>query len=268
MADPTRSGTQSIDRSVMLLKRLAMRGRTGWGLTDLAARCDLDKSTTHRILSALIRGRIVERDAASRRYRLGPMLFELSLARPDSLAIQKACEAPLQRLATRLRCLTYVYLRSDCDAVVAARAGSLPIKAMAAQIGTRRLLVETAGGTAILMAMEKPQADAIIAASLRELEEVRGASHVRSVRRILEQSRKHGYGISEGHIAPNTTAIGVPIFDAAGNPFAAINAGGPAEYFPAERLAQIAELLREEARAIERAAARIAAKLDDIAEVG
>lgn len=257
MSEEKPTGTQSIDRSVMLLKRMAMRGRTGWGLTDLASRCGLDKGTTHRILSALVRSRLVERDPVTRGYRLGPMLFELSLGRPDLFAMQKACDEPLARLAKRLRCITYVYLRSDTDVVVAAEAGHIPIKAMMIQIGTRRPLMQTAGGVAMLMAMPDDEAAQIIALGTSELAASGGASRVEAANRILQRSRSLGFGISEGHIAPHTTAIAVPLLDAAGRPFAALNVGGPSEQFPESHLAGVVALLKEEAAAIEMAVAGI-----------
>jgi DNA-binding IclR family transcriptional regulator len=256
MTEPKRSGAQTVDRSMLLLKRLASRGRTGWGLIELAARCELDKGTAHRILAALVRGRMVVQDAETRRYRLGPMLLELSLARPDLLAMQKAFEAPLARLARHLECLTYVYLRSDTDVVVAARAGRIPIKAMLAEVGTRRPLVQTAGGAAILLELPHAEAEALAARSIREIDPAHGPARRRAVRQILEQSRSRGFGLSEGHIAPNTTAVAVAMRDPSGEPFAALNAGGPSEFFPTDRLPSVVESLREEARSIELALVR------------
>jgi len=257
MPERRSTGTQSIERTMLLLKRLAVRGRTGWGITDLALRCDLDKGTVHRILAALVRARMVERDPLSHRYRTGPMLFELSLARPDSLAIQRACEGPLARLAQKLNCLTYVYLRSDDDVVVSAHAGKIPIKAMMIEIGTRRPMVQTAGGVAMLLALPRVEADAIVVRSLHALAQESGPARVKSVRSILEQSRRCGYGISEGHIAPDTTAIAVAILDAGHQPMAAINVGGPSDYFPPDSRQGVVALLREEAQIIEQAVARI-----------
>ncbi|MGE3925823.1 MAG: IclR family transcriptional regulator [Lautropia sp.] len=242
---------------MLLLRRIAMRGPAGCGLTDLAQRSDLDKGTTHRILSALVRGRLVERDPVTRAYRLGAMLFELSLGRPDLLEMRKASEQPLERVAQRLRCMTYLYLRSGNDVVWAAEAGRAPIKAMMGRIGSRRPIVHTAGGAAMLLAMPPQQAAAIIADCLEELRAPGGVGRLDAASQILERSRSLGFGVSEGHIAPHTTVIAVAVRDAAGKPFAAVNAGGPTGDFPIARYRAVVEVLSQEALAIEELVAQI-----------
>jgi DNA-binding IclR family transcriptional regulator len=59
-------GTQSIERAVALLKELSARGTFGWRLSDLAAHCNLDKGTAHRILNCLQRERLVQQRGPGR----------------------------------------------------------------------------------------------------------------------------------------------------------------------------------------------------------
>ena len=58
-SDAASDGTQSIERAVTLLRVLATREHFGWGLTELATTCQLNKATTHRILARLQRERLV-----------------------------------------------------------------------------------------------------------------------------------------------------------------------------------------------------------------
>ena len=78
----TPAGTQSLGRSIRLMRVLATRGEIGWRLSDLAAACGLDKGTAHRILASLVQERLVRQRPGDRRYLPGPLLFELSLALP------------------------------------------------------------------------------------------------------------------------------------------------------------------------------------------
>ncbi|QYY34008.1 helix-turn-helix domain-containing protein (plasmid) [Cupriavidus pinatubonensis] len=55
-----RSGTQSIQRAVLILRELASRDMAGWALHDLAARCGLDRATVHRIFKCLIGDGLVQ----------------------------------------------------------------------------------------------------------------------------------------------------------------------------------------------------------------
>lgn len=119
-----RSGTQSIERAVQLLKELAARGEFGRRLFDLATHCELDRGTTHRILACLVRERLVQQHPTSRRYVPGPLLFELGLSLPAYATFQAACSVPLHRVAKRLGGASLLYLRSGSEFVCAARAGT------------------------------------------------------------------------------------------------------------------------------------------------
>jgi DNA-binding IclR family transcriptional regulator len=251
-------GTQSIDRAILLLEQVAARGRTGWVLADLAAVCALDKGTAHRILSTLVQRRLVERHPQNRRYRPGPLLFELALGRPDSFALQNAFEGPLARLAGRVKGLCYAFLRSDSDAVVAVYAGTVPFRGVHVELGTRRPLVLTAGGVSILLAMPRGEADALISDSLEIIRKTE-PRRIPAIKRLLERSRRAGFGIAEGDIVRGTMALGVAIRDEAGSPFAAISVAGTPDYLPESRIPTIVERMREEAKNIELAAAQIGA---------
>lgn len=253
-AAPT--GTQLIDRGTALLRRIAQRGQGGGALTDLARRCEIDKGTAHRILAGLVRQRLVVQDPVTRAYRLGPLLFELGLGRNDLHAFQRACEKPLDQLAQRLGCMSYVYLRSGTDVVIAAQSGRKSVKALMGHIGTRRPMLLTAGGAAMLMGMPQDEAEAIILENVAELESTGSSPRAEAGLRILERSRQLGYGLSEGHIAPHTTVAAVALRERGGRVFAALNAGGPTDQFPADEMPRVELALRETGALLEEAAAQ------------
>src|SRR5262245_13123283 len=141
MAKTTRAGTQTIERSVLILKELAARGTIGWRLSDLAKSCELDRGTTHRMLACLVRERLARQRASDRRYVPGPLLFELGLALPALSAFQSACAGPLARAAKRLGGVSLLCLRSGAEFVCAGRAGDLQLKALTIDVGTRRPLI-------------------------------------------------------------------------------------------------------------------------------
>ena len=251
-----RSGTQSIERAVLLLKQLAARSTFGWRLSDLAAACELDKGTAHRMLRTLQRERLVQQRLSDRHYLPGPLLFELSLALPGLIAFQAAAHAPLQRIARRFGGVAFMYLRSGGDFVCAARVGTSLIKALSVEVGTRRPLVTSAGGAAILVALPKGEADPIIAQNMKQIARV-GDLRTRSVERMLRRSQSHGFGVNLGEVVPGVNAFGVAVRDAQGTPFASITIAGLAEDLPLSAMAQVVATLDEEARVLCRAAVRL-----------
>jgi DNA-binding IclR family transcriptional regulator len=70
-------GTQSVRRAFAVLEALAMIPG-GMGVTELARRLDMNKSTAHRLLGALASMGYAERVPDEARYRLGLKVVELS----------------------------------------------------------------------------------------------------------------------------------------------------------------------------------------------
>src|SRR5689334_14778147 len=95
-----RSGTQAIERAMVILREIANRGHLGWQLSELAPRCGLSKTTTHRLLTCLVRERMVRQAPGGHLYLPGPMLFELGLAAlPERGELQYVARNRLTALA-------------------------------------------------------------------------------------------------------------------------------------------------------------------------
>jgi DNA-binding IclR family transcriptional regulator len=253
-----RLGTQSIERAVVLLKELAARSNFGWRLSDLAARCELDQSTAHRILACLLRERLVQQRKRDHHYLLGPLLIELSLALPGPANFRAACQAPLSRIAHRTRGVACLYLRSGAEFVCAARVGSSPLKGLTVQVGTRQPLITSAGGVAMLLAIPLEESRAVVAANMKHVASY-GEVRIRALEKMLQRSHKYGYGINLGDVVPGIHAFGIAIRDADDQPFAALTVSGAAEDFPASELSTVVAVLEEERGHVARAAASVLA---------
>lgn len=72
---PAAMGARAVERAMMLLSLVGRGGDGGATLAAIVAGGGLSKATTRRLLLALMRGRMVEQDAATRRYRLRPETF-------------------------------------------------------------------------------------------------------------------------------------------------------------------------------------------------
>jgi IclR family transcriptional regulator, acetate operon repressor len=93
------SGVQSVARAFELLRAVAVEPA---GITELAARAGLPKSTVARLLSALEREGAVNRDDEDRLYVIGVGLAELAGAIDASAALATAVRPHLQWLASEL----------------------------------------------------------------------------------------------------------------------------------------------------------------------
>ncbi|MEO8754221.1 MAG: helix-turn-helix domain-containing protein [Casimicrobiaceae bacterium] len=250
-----REGTQTLARAMALLRELAARGHFGWSLGDLADRCGLDKGTAHRLLAHLKHERMVQQRLGDRRYVAGPMLFELGLGVTDHAAFVTAAGAPLARVAKRLGCISFLLLRSDSDFVCAARAGAYPVKSLSIEVGTRRALVTSAGGVAILIAMSGAEGRAIVARDMGIVTRAGGLPPA-ALQRILRHSRRLGFGINEGNLIPGWNAYALAVRNSGGAPIASLMIAGDAAHF-ALTTEGLLEALRAEVTVLERDAARL-----------
>jgi len=244
----SRSGTQSIERAVRVLTEVTARSRFGWRPTDLAARCGLDRATTHRILACLVRERLVHQRAVDGHYLPGPLLFELALSLPGYDALRRQCEPILARLARRARGYALLSVRSFDDAVCIASAGTPAYLGTAFDVGTRRPLIAIAAGVAMLMAMPRAQAQAIVDRELASLQDRK------SLVRMWRRSLALGFAANVGYTARGVNAVAVPLRDPDGSVFGSLAIAASAAELPSGKLHDTRTALAEEGRRVERLA--------------
>lgn len=246
MLEKKTTGTQAIERSIHLLKLLATRGKFGWGLTDLSRRSGLEKGTVHRILACLESERLVERDVKEHRYFPGPMLVELGLSTTYYPALLAEARATISRLAHRTGGVSFFYLRSGLDFVVAGRVEHSLNRGMINDEGFRRPLIMSAGGVAMLIAMPKEERDVIVKRNLQEVVAM-GIPRPERFENMFERSLKLGYAANLEDVVSGINSFAVCLFDHAGTPLGSISLAGDPERFPADSAARYCEILVHEA---------------------
>ena len=256
MAISKRTGTQSIERAILILREIAKHGRFGWTPGELAQRCDLDRSTTQRILACLVRERMVNQRASNRQYFPGPLIFELGLSMPAYHEFQAACQPSVRRVARHFQATSVLYHRSGIEWVCANRAGPAVYGGTILEVGTRRPLLSSVGGVAILMTMPAQQASAIVKKNKWQLRD-RGKAYVAQLEKMLRRSNRLGYAFNKGEVSRGVNSFGVPICFPGETAFASITVANRTENLASERWPEIVEILREEATKIRHVAEQI-----------
>jgi DNA-binding IclR family transcriptional regulator len=247
MPNETRpTGTQSIERSIHLLKLLATRGAFGWGLTDLARRSGLDKATVHRILGCLEHDRLVQRDPQEHRYFPGPMLVELGLSVSSYQPFLNEGHATIARLSQRTGGVSFLYLRSGFDFVVAGRVEHSAHRGMLNDVGYRRPMIMSAGGVAMLIALPKDSREAVVRRNLADLSDM-GITRLDRFERMLQRSLELGYSANLEDVAAGINSFSVPVLDRSGMPLGSISVAGDPNQFPAKSGRKFADLLQLDA---------------------
>jgi DNA-binding IclR family transcriptional regulator len=202
-----RTGTQTVDKAARLLIELSRRS-AGWRLTDLARESGLDLATAHRLLRCLSEYGLVARRSAERRFVIGPEALNLGLAANYQSRLVDLARATAREVATTTQQVGFVYLRSRDDFVCIARVGSTQLRGLSIQVGTRRPLVASAGGVAILLQLDAKTRSATVEANLARVRAV-GSASVSGVTRMLARSIKAGYALNRDDILQGISSVGV-----------------------------------------------------------
>lgn len=245
------SGTQSLERALRMLRELAARGEFGWRLSDLAAGCEIDKGTAHRVLACLVRERFVQQRGSDRRYYPGAMLYELGLSLPGYTRFQHAAQARLGQLAESTGTIAWLILRSGNEYVCAVRCGTLDLRGLMVQLGTRRPLFTSVGGAVILRTLPAPEMRYVLRQNRRQEVTRRGTARLDALRRLRLRTRQHGFGVNLGDVAQGVHAFAVPLRAGSARAVGAICLSCGADQFGAAHLGDVRALLEAAALDIE-----------------
>jgi DNA-binding IclR family transcriptional regulator len=222
------STVQSVERSFRLLETLAA---VELGLTDLARRVGLPKSTVARLLSTLEELGAVERLEGGARYRLGPGMLNLAgRASPSSQLIARA--RPQLVLLTRS-------LAEDSGLSVPEGFRVLYLDQVSAAntvqvrdwTGEHLPMHVVSSGLVMLAALPKEALERYLE---RELEVFtrQTVTEPARLRRRLEQIHRMGYAWTKEEFAEGISSVAAPIHDRRGRVVAALHVHGPSYRFP------------------------------------
>lgn len=244
------SGTQSIERVVGMLRVVASRGRHGMRLGDVTAATGLPSSTCYRMLQRLESEGMLERHPVTRKYALGPLLYELGLLARPRFQLADRCADTLASLAESTQDTVYLSERRGLEAVCSARAlGDYPVKALTLDVGIRRPLGVGAGGLAILCALPVAEADEIIETHADRYPKLSTLTADR-VRAAVADGRERGFAFLDAAVYPGTASVGVIIPTAA--PVAAISVAAISSRLDDARRLKVAAELQRHARLLGR----------------
>jgi len=251
-ASGPRRGTQAIHRATTLVRAIAARNRTGLRLVEAVQHSRLERSTARRILKCLIDEGLVVQNDKTRRYFLGPLVFELGLAAAPQFNVVDICRQSLQHLAKETGDTVFLTVRSGHDSVCIDRCeGPFPIRTLTLDVGTRRPLGAGAGGIALLMLLPDEDVDEIVKTNAVRYGAYNNLN-VPSLLGMVRDSRERGYAVNDIHITPGASSVGLPVVNRWGHPFAAISVGAILSRMTGERQREIAAILQAEVHVIER----------------
>ena len=207
---------QSIERAAQVLEALS-DGANPMGVTEVAKRVNLGKSTVHRILASLMRVRFVRMDPATHQYTLGYGLLQLTSGVLSGSEVSMFALPHLRDLRRQTQETVTLNLRDNDQRVVVERLDTSHEIRYVAEIGWPLPLHVGAGGKAILAFMDEAEVLGIVEdANL-------STGRIRKLTRELREIRSAGTAYTLGERLPGAGSISAPVFDHEGAPIASVN---------------------------------------------
>lgn len=243
------ASVKSVLRAAEILRALAAGAGGGRRLSEIARDAGLGKTTTHRLLSALVEAGLARQDPA-RRYHLGHELISLGRA-TSGYDLAELAQPGLLRLARETGDTVFLSAREGLEAVCLDRhVGDYPIKTLTLDRGDRRPLGVGAGALALLAFLPSDEIAEIVRGNAARLAAC-PAFAPDTLLQLAAETREAGHSRNDGRIVPAMAAVGVPVFDRDGRVAAALSLAAINDRMTPERTAWLVGLLRREARALE-----------------
>ncbi len=257
MKEAATAGAQSVRRAVAILRIVAAAQERGARLADVVAQAALSRPTAHRLLQALAEEGAIERDAGTRRYRIGEEVSLLGLARTARFPVRAVADPYLRQLADGIGDTVFLTIASGTDTIcIDRKTGDYPVKVLALEVGARRPFGVGVAGVALLARWPADEAAAVVRAN-----EARLAAHGLTASRVLEQvraARARGFAYTDTGIVKGTRAVALALAGPDGRPAAAISVAALSGRLAARRLAAVVHAMREQAGRIEGRLAAVA----------
>jgi IclR family KDG regulon transcriptional repressor len=238
----------SVTTAVKLLKTFS-EGEAELGVTTLARRLGVAKSTVYRLATTLVAEGMLEQNRENEKYRLGIALFGLGAlvrqrmnvsneARPHIFALREATNETVRLAVLDGSEILFVY---DLESTQAIR--------MRANLGDRKPAFCSSEGRAMLAFQDEAMIEAILGGNLLR-RTAKTETDPAQLRKALARVRKSGYAQEDEQCEAGMRSLAAPIRDAEGRVVAAVGVAGPRQRLTEDVLEKFAPQVIETARAV------------------
>lgn len=218
------------------------------GVTEIARRVDLHKSSVSRILATLEKAGYVERDASTGRFRLGLGLIALTGPLLANLDVRRIAQPELEELTRRSGETTALMVWNGHEAVVVEQIQSPKEVKHSAAVGTRYDTYQSSSVQVFLSEMPRPEVQRLFERRL-----IVGPDDAQSVAAYLDELddvRDRGYAVNDGRTSIEEVGIAAPVHDHRGVLVGAILLSAPRFRIPPAMLEQLGRSVADAARQV------------------
>lgn len=237
----------------MHVLRVIARGRTeGMSLSLICQQSGLNKSTAHRLASALVSAGLVQQDEESRLYYLGAECYALGLVAAARFGLHHDVDQPVRRLAEQTGDAAFFSLRQGVYSLCLIRhEGNYPLKTHILQAGDRHPLGVGGGSLSMLAALDDTEVDHTLDLIMDDIDRAY-PGYTRDI--LLEQvrlTRERGFAVNRGLVLRGSWGFGMPVRGASGQIIGAFSIATVESRVTPEHESYLHHLLAHEVQTLE-----------------
>lgn len=225
----------------------------GMGVSEIARRLRLPKSTVQRSLKALEHGGWIAQAGIGRRagWLASPRLLALINATEPAPRLRESALPHMRRLRDRTGETIHLMAPIGCEMVLIERLDSTQYLRTVRQLGMRAPLHVGSNGKAVLAAMSDGEADTYLAGPLVAWTP-QTLTDPDVIRAEIAGIRACGYAVSRGELDPDVNSVAAAITGSGARAVGSVSISCPATRLPEERIPVYGPMVAEVAAEIER----------------
>ncbi|ABB14375.1 MULTISPECIES: IclR family transcriptional regulator [Carboxydothermus] len=237
---------QSVDRALRILDTFSLKEKE-LGVTEIANRLGLHKSTVFGLLRTLEHWGYVEQNQVTGKYRLGLKLLELGNRVKEGLDLRAVALPFLQDLVERYGETVHLAVHDRGEIVYIEKVEGPNAIRMYSQIGRRAPMHCTGVGKAILAFRPEKEIEEIIRTKGLKYFTPNTITDPKKLHEELSLIRENGYSLDREEIEIGLRCVAAPIRDSQNTVVAAISVAGPSIRMTEEKIQELIVSVKEAA---------------------
>jgi DNA-binding IclR family transcriptional regulator len=245
---------QSVGRALTILEILPDCPEEGLGVTEIAERLSLPRSTVHRILSTLVGRGFVLHDGEKGRYRIGYKTLEISRKILNNMRVTELIKPYLEKLV-EMTGETAGFAVVDKDEARITLSNEVisknPVRSRS-HLGETIPLRDTACGRIYLSMLSHKCLEKLLDRIGRNMVFSGGYDSFNKFKEELAHIRRQGYASSSQPDSESLMAVAAPVIDEKGELVGILEVYGPAYRMARDVLERYGQMVRDAASEISR----------------
>ncbi|KAF0173522.1 MAG: Transcriptional regulator IclR family [Limisphaerales bacterium] len=236
----------ALERGLAVLELVASTP-AGLTLAEINVALKISPASGFRIATALEELGYVQRDAATKRFRLTHKLLLLGQPRTAGRSLVQAALEPMRRALHATGETTQLCCLAEDTCVIIEQLPSLHPFKYFVDLGSRAPLHCAAPGKALLAFLPESERAEVLGRLRLERHTNRTLASRKALSEELERVRALGYAVDFGEHFEAIHCVAAPLLDRHGHAVAAITIAGPKERIPQSRFAELGQVMQEAA---------------------